>query len=147
MAPSQVLRISGIKLENANGVKCLELTVGGQQRKVFQESGHNTVIRANFNPALECISQDPISVLIKYRASFSEALLQKVIEIPINPLDVLSQTSNDNKFRYQLSSKPGFVLEIAAQNVSAVCIVLVKPTRTNVLPTGYRGSCEGFQTT
>ncbi|KIM64776.1 hypothetical protein SCLCIDRAFT_1212846 [Scleroderma citrinum Foug A] len=44
----------------------------------------------------ECISQDPISVLIKYRASFSEALLQKVIEIPINPLDVLSQTSNDN---------------------------------------------------
>jgi len=42
------------------------------------------------------MSQDPISVLIKYRASFSEALLQKIIEIPINPRDVLSQTSNDN---------------------------------------------------
>lgn len=90
--------------------------------------------------------QDSISVLIKYRTSFAAALLQRVVELPINPRDLLSQASDDNskaqssmvrltvsefcsEFRYQLGSKPGSVLEIATQNAPAVCnMALVRPT-------------------
>ncbi|KAL4068499.1 hypothetical protein V8B97DRAFT_835369 [Scleroderma yunnanense] len=116
MAPTQVLRISGIRLENASGVKSLELNVGGQQHKIFHENGNDAVIQADFNPILETMSEHPISVLIKYRASFTASLLHKVVEVPLNPRDVLSQTSDNNKFRCQLSSKPGFILEISTRN-------------------------------
>lgn len=115
MDPSGVLRISYIKLENARKIRSVNLSFDGQRHKICQAQTNVQILQENFNPFLELRGR--FTLTLTYHKQFIVKFPGKTVEIPFDAAEVLSRLDN-NKYQYQLATKPDVLLEIATADVN-----------------------------
>lgn len=115
MESSGVLRISYIKLETARKIRSVNLSFDGQRRKICQARANVDTLQEDFNPFLELKGRFTLTITF-HKQFIGLKFTGETVEIPLDAAEVLSRLDN-NKYQYQLDTKPDVLLEIATANV------------------------------